>query len=86
MDVSPVIGFATRTRARLTASLAWAAALTPLLARTSPDRPARIALHPSDLASPRVLAAAARAVCRLTRGRPAVTTAVALGGTDPVRG
>jgi predicted deacetylase len=77
--VSPVIGFATRTRARLAASLAWAAALTPLLARTSPDRPARIALHPSDLASPRVLAAAARAVRHLARGRSAVTTAAALG-------
>jgi hypothetical protein len=46
MDRLPVIGFSTRTRARLTASLAWAAAMPPLLARTSPDRPARIALHP----------------------------------------
>jgi hypothetical protein len=33
-----------------------------------------------------VLAAAARAVRRLTRGRPAVTTAVALGVADHVRG
>src|SRR5262249_42493764 len=77
--VSPVIGFATRTRARLAASLAWAAAMTPLLERASHDRPVRVALHPSDLASPRVLAAAARAVRRLAHGRPAVTTAVALG-------
>jgi hypothetical protein len=83
--VSPVIGFATRTRARLTASLAWAAAMTPLLARSSPDRPVRIALHPSDLASPRVLAAAARAVRRLARTRPAVTTAEALGVANHVR-
>jgi predicted deacetylase len=77
--VSPVVGFATRTPVRTVASLAWAAALTPLLARTSRHRLARIALHPSDLASAHVIAAAARAVRRLSRIYPAVTTSDALG-------
>jgi predicted deacetylase len=77
---SPVIGFATRTRSRLFASLAWAAVMTPVILRgASGARPARIALHPADLASDRVLAAAARAVRRLARTYPAVTTAAALG-------
>jgi predicted deacetylase len=77
---SPVIGFATRSPARLAASLAWAAVLLPVIDRqASTGRPARIALHPSDLASPRVLAAAGRATRRLSRAHPAVTTAAALG-------
>jgi len=78
--VAPVIGFATRTRLRMRASLAWAAALLPLIERgTAFERPARIALHPSDLASAPVMIAAARAVRRLAEACPAVTTATALG-------
>ena len=76
---SPVVGFATRTRLRALASLAWAALLVPILERAaSPARPARIALHPSDLASARVLEAAGRAVSRLARTHPAVTTGRAI--------
>ena len=78
--VSPVIGFATRTRMRAAASLVWAAALLPVieqLARTA--RPARVALHPADLSCSRVLAAAERAVRRLAHTHAAVTTSAALG-------
>jgi hypothetical protein len=64
---APVIGFATRTRARLLASVAWGTLLAPALAwmaaRMTAGRqrtPARVALHPSDLGSPLVLATAAR--------------------------
>lgn len=77
--VSPVIGFATRTWPRQLASLAWAAALVPALEHAAAARPARIALHPSDLASARVIASAARAVRRLAAAYPAATTAAALG-------
>lgn len=73
---SPVVGFATRTRMRAHASLAWAALTLPLLERTA--LPARIALHPGDLSSPRVIAAAERAMRRLVRVHPAVTTSAAL--------
>ena len=76
---SPVIGFATRTRLRTAAALAWAAALTPIVARAAAaGRPARIALHPGDLRSPRVIAAAERVVRRLADAMPAVTTSQAL--------
>jgi predicted deacetylase len=49
----PVIGFATRTRARLLASLAWAGLLMPAAARLARlgAAPARVALHPTDAAS-----------------------------------
>jgi hypothetical protein len=49
----PVIGFATRTRARLLASLAWAHLLAPALetAARVGGSPARVALHPADLGS-----------------------------------
>jgi predicted deacetylase len=77
--VSPVIGFATRTWARRIASLAWAAALVPAIERAAASRPARIALHPSDLSSASVVAAAARAVRRLAAAYPSTTTAAALG-------
>ena len=77
---APVIGFATRSRARLHASLAWAAMMVPVLEQLARcGRPARVALHPADLTSPRVLAAAERAIRRLGRDHRAVTTSVALG-------
>jgi uncharacterized protein len=77
---SPVIGFATRTPARMRASLAWAAMLTPVLERLArAGLPARVALHPGDLASRRVLAAAEQVIRRLARAHAAITTAAALG-------
>jgi predicted deacetylase len=78
--VSPVIGFATRSAVRTAASLAWAAAVVPVIERTaSVAWPVRVALHPGDLASGPVLAMAARAIRRLVRAHPAVTTSAALG-------
>ena len=49
----PVIGFATRSRLRLAASLAWAHLLTPAVERIAAGggTPARVALHPADLTS-----------------------------------
>lgn len=77
---SPVIGFATRSRLRTAAALAWAGLLTPVLAQLATlDHPARVALHPGDLASSPVLAAAERAIRRLVRDHAAVTTSTALG-------
>ncbi len=77
---SPVIGFATRSRSRTAAALAWAAALTPVLEPLARrGRPARVALHPGDVTSRPVLAAAERAIRRLVGVGAAVTTAVALG-------
>jgi len=82
---SPVIGFATRSRVRTAAALAWAATLTPALARLAPPgTPARVALHPGDLRSPRVLAAAERTIRRLRAGRAAATTATALGLSNAI--
>lgn len=77
--VSPVIGFATRTALRRSAALAWAALLGPVLQGLAAlGRPARIALHPGDLAAPSVLAAAQRSIRRLLHCCAAVTTAAAL--------
>jgi predicted deacetylase len=64
--LTPVIGFATRTDARLAAALAWAGALAPAVAAAhaagcGPEL-ARIALHPGDAGSPAVLRAAEHAV------------------------
>lgn len=59
--LAPVVGFATRTRARELASVAWAGVVLPVaLARRRPL--VRIAVHPADLRSPRVLAALERCV------------------------
>lgn len=69
--VAPVIGFATRTPLREALSLAWARALLAGSARL----PAlRLAVHPADLRSPRVMAALERVV-RAAASRRAVTTA-----------
>ncbi len=73
---APVIGFATRTRWRERAALAWAAALTPLLAIAAPV--VRVAVHPADLTSAAVMAALERVVRQASRDRRAVTTAAAL--------
>jgi hypothetical protein len=53
---APVIGFATRSRARLYASLAWARLLGLALGTAARlvGSPARVALHPADLDSPAV--------------------------------
>lgn len=75
---TPVIGFATRSRPRLLASLAWAALLAPALAAQR-ARPVRVALHPADAGSPAVMRAAARAARALARRRAPATTAGALG-------
>jgi len=68
---TPVIGFATRTRLRLGAGLAWAGLLAPVLAAAAAAGlgPAhvRVALHPGDRGSPAVLRAAERAVATLLR-------------------
>jgi predicted deacetylase len=75
---SPVIGFATRTPLRESLSVAWARLL--LATTFSPSSPARlstlrIAVHPADLHSSRVMSALERSVRRaLTFARP-VTTA-----------
>jgi predicted deacetylase len=47
------------------------------------DTPARVALHPGDLANRSVLAAAERTIRRLVEAHAAVTTAVALGVALP---
>jgi len=75
---TPVIGFATRSRPRLLASLAWAALLAPALAAQR-ARPVRVALHPADAGSPAVMRAAARATRALARRHAPATTAGALG-------
>lgn len=76
---TPVIGFATRSRWRERAAIAWAAALTPVLARLPERAPVRLALHPGDLGSAAVMDAAERAVRHLLRRHPPVTTRRALG-------
>lgn len=78
---APVIGFATRSRWRERAAVAWAAALTAPVDQLARRRvaPARVALHPGDLGSAAVMAAAERAIRRLVARHPAVTTAAALG-------
>jgi hypothetical protein len=65
---APVIGFATRTRARLRASLAWARLLTPAVVRLARAdlMPARVALHPSDAASPEATGQLERVILRLS--------------------
>jgi len=84
---TPVIGFATRSRARRAAALAWANLTTTHLLRrariqgSAGDAPplARVAIHPADLEHPPVLAAAERCIARLlVRFEPA-TYAGALG-------
>jgi hypothetical protein len=75
---TPVIGFATRTRWRERAAIAWAAALTPLLDRLPSAAPVRVALHPGDLRSVAVMRAAERTVRRLLESHAAVTTTAAL--------
>jgi predicted deacetylase len=59
---APVLSFATRTRAREEAALAWVRALRRPLAR-SPV--VRLALHPADLTSPTVMACAEETVRQL---------------------
>lgn len=77
---APVIGFATRTWWRAVAAIGWSAVLAPVLARLPRAAAVRLALHPADLRSPAVMAAAERAVSRLLAHHPAVTTSTALHG------
>lgn len=76
----PVIGFATRSWWRERAALGWAAALAPAVDRWAArtGAPIRLALHPGDLGSPRVMRAAERVVRAVLARHPAVTTAAAL--------
>lgn len=65
----PVIGFATRTRARERAALAWARLIPPLLSRLARWRsgfPLRVAVHPADVGSPAVLRRLEQLIARLT--------------------
>ncbi len=77
---APVIGFATRSAWRERAARAWAALLTPLVDRWAliAGVPLRVALHPADLSSPAVMAAAERTIRTLAARWPALTTSAAL--------
>ena len=70
-----VIGFATRSRLRLAASLAWARLRAPGMERAAVRRgtPARVALHPSDLSSGAVQRQLEVVVRRLKERLPAAT-------------
>jgi predicted deacetylase len=85
--LTPVIGFATRTEARLAAALAWAGALAPAVAaaRAAGCGPelVRIALHPGDAGSAAVLRAAEHAVKTLLDGYAPDVYARALGVAPP---
>jgi hypothetical protein len=77
--IAPAIGFATRTWLRERAALAWARLATPLASlATSAADPVRIALHPADLTSTRVMASAERTIRTLARTHAAFTTSRAL--------
>ncbi len=67
--MTPVLSFATRTRARELASLAWVYGLRAMVASSAArlNRPARIALHPSDLASEPVMRCATTTIRALMR-------------------
>ncbi len=75
---APVIGFATRSRWRERAAVAWARALTPVLERMPETAPVRVALHPGDLGSAAVMRAVERSVRRLMRRHRPVTTVEAI--------
>lgn len=69
--VSPAIGYATRTPLREALSLAWARALSA----TSAFLPVlRLALHPADLGSSRVMASLEHITRAAVRARRSVTT------------
>ncbi len=75
---SPVIGFATRTPLRETLSIAWARLLlSTTFAPSSPARLStlRIAVHPADLHSSRVMSALERSIRRAVAFARPVTTA-----------
>jgi hypothetical protein len=79
---APVLGFATRTRLRTAAALAWSRGW---LAVTSSPAAAwlplhRIAVHPGDLRSAPVMAALQRAVRVSAERGAALTTAALLRG------
>ncbi|MCG8422304.1 MAG: polysaccharide deacetylase family protein [Proteobacteria bacterium] len=82
---SPVIGFATRTPLRLVSSLLWGRTLTPILECRARMRPSliRVALHPGDLTSSRVMSCAEYIIRRLARGHRSVTTEFALAQLAP---
>ena len=82
---APVIGFATRSGARLFASLAWARLLSPALGTAARlvGSPARVALHPADLGSPAVQRQLQMVVRRLRRQLAARTYTDALLATPP---
>lgn len=74
---APVIGFATRTALREAASLVWARALLArMLPRDAPARAplVRVALHPGDLRSARVMAALEQVLRRAQAAGVATTT------------
>lgn len=75
--LSPAIGFATRSLVRELVAIGWAGLALPLLV-CRPGHPARVALHPGDLSSPRVMHAAELVIRRLVRQHEPVTTSTAL--------
>jgi hypothetical protein len=76
---APVLGFATRSRWRERAAIAWASGLAPLAsAAARAGGVARVALHPADVTSDRVMACAERLLRGLAARHPSVTTAAAL--------
>ena len=77
---SPVLGWATRSRWRERAAVAWAAAVAPLAAHLAARTGVvRVALHPGDVRSAPVMASIERTVRALGERYPAATTATALG-------
>jgi predicted deacetylase len=76
----PVIGFATRTWTREQAACAWARLAAPFVdaAARLGLAPARVAFHPADVGSARVMRVAERAVKQLLRFRGSASYATAL--------
>lgn len=74
---TPVLGFATRSRLREWAAIAWVRGLTPLLEHRMrrSKTPIRIALHPGDATSDDVMACAEDTIRYLARRWPTGTVA-----------
>lgn len=70
--IAPVIGFATRTALREALSIAWGRTLLRVTHTGAPV--VRIAVHPADLRSPRVMAELERTVRATAQAGRAVTT------------
>ena len=76
---SPVLGWATRSTWRELAAVAWARGLGPAVDRLARRTGlVRVAIHPGDLGSARVMASIERTVRALAEHHPAATTRAAL--------